>query len=138
MKNLVGKTIKFTSGIEYMEAYPEAGMRARIKSVNHQPCSSKLLEDQLYIIVFDYSEFDEFNAALESSNYYDKDGVACLTARQAKMYEPQEDICFSAPEVVPFETYFTLLDERQSTLIARFKESGMANYVEWLESQISI
>jgi hypothetical protein len=136
MQHLIGKTIQFTSKIEDMEAYPEAGMRARIASITEKDTHRSDLHDHLYVIEFDYTEFDEFNAALESSNYYDKNSVACLTARQANMYEPQEKIYFGSPELWPFEDYFTLLDGRQNSLIARFKESGATNYIEWLESQV--
>ena len=138
MQHLIGKTIQFTSKIEDMEAYPEAGMRARIKSISARDTHRTDLHDHLYVIEFDYTEFNEFNAALEHANYYDKNGVACLTAREANMYDPQEEIYFGSPELWPFEDYFTLLDERQNYLIARFKESGATNYVEWLESQINL
>jgi hypothetical protein len=136
MQHLIGKTIQFTSKIEYMEAYAEGGMRARIKTISTRDTHRADLHDHLYIIVFDYTEFDEFNATLEQPNYYDKNGVACLTAREANKYEPQEEIYFSSPELYPFEDYFTLLDERQNSLIARFKQSGATNYVEWLENQV--
>ena len=138
MQNLIGKTIQFTSKIEDMEAYPEKGMRARIVSIDEQDTHMADLNDHLYKITFDYSEFDEFNKSLESANYYDRKGVACLTAREANMYEPQELIYFGSPELWPFEDYFTTLDARQNALLARFKESGTTNYVEWLESQIEV
>jgi hypothetical protein len=113
-------------------------MRARIVSIDEQDTHMADLNDHLYKITFDYSEFDEFNKSLESANYYDRKGVACLTAREANMYEPQELIYFGSPELWPFEDYFTTLDARQNALLARFKESGTTNYVEWLESQIEV
>jgi hypothetical protein len=136
MQHLIGKTIQFTSKIEDMGAYPEKGMRARIVSIDEQDTNRPDLHDHLYKITFDYSEFDEFNKGLESANYYDRKGVACLTAREAGMYAPDELIYFGSPQLWPFEDYFTVLNEKQNTLIARFKESGATNYVEWLESQI--
>jgi hypothetical protein len=136
MHHLIGKTIQFTSKIEDMEAYPENGMRGRVVSIDEQDTHRSDLHDHLYKIAFDYSEFDEFNKSLESSNYYDKNGIACFTARQANMYEPQEIIYFGSPELWPFEDYFTVLNEKQNNLLARFKESGSTNYVEWLENQI--
>jgi hypothetical protein len=136
MLHLIGKIVQFTSKIEEMEAYPEGGMRARIKSIRNRDTNSSDLHNHLYVIKFDYTDFDEFNAALEHSNYYDKKGNACLTAREANMYEQQEEIYFGSPELWPFEDYFTLLDERQNSLIVRFKESGAANYIEWLENQV--
>ncbi len=138
MQHLIGKTVQFTSHIEDMEAYPENGMRARIVSVEEKDVYSKDLRDHMYIITFDYSEFDKFNEKLEKSNYYDKHGSACLTAREANMYEEKEPIYFGSPELYPFKTYFTLLDKKQETLLSRFKESGKSNYVEWLEDQIGV
>lgn len=138
MQHLVGKTIQFTSKIEYMEAYPEKGMRGRIVSIDEQDTHMDDLEDHVYKILFDYSEFDDFNKSLESSNYYDRNGNACLTAREAKWYKPQEVIYFGSPELWPFEDYFTILDDRQNALLTRFKESGATNYVEWLESQFEM
>jgi hypothetical protein len=121
-----------------MEAYPEPGMRGRIISIDEQDTHRSDLHDHLYKITFDYSEFDEFNKSLESSNYYDRKGVACLTAREAGIYAPDELIYFGSPELYPFEGYFTILDDRQNILLRRFKESGATNYVEWLEGQIEV
>ena len=138
MQHLIGKTIQFTSKIELMESYPEKGMRGRIVSIDEEYTHMDDLEEHLYKIVFDYSEFDEFNKSLESANYYDKNGVACVTAREAGMYRVKELIYFSSPKLYPFEDYFTTLDARQNELLKRFKESGAKNYVEWLESQIEV
>jgi hypothetical protein len=138
MQHLVGKTIQFTSKIEEMEAYPEKGMRARIVSVDEKDTHMKDLHDHMYIITFDYSEFDEFNEQFESANYYDKNSVACLTAREAKMYDVKERIYFGSPELWPLEDYFTTLDARQNELLKRFKKSRAESYVEWLESQIEV
>jgi hypothetical protein len=136
MQHLIGKTIQFTSMIEDMEAYPEAGMRARIVDITPKYTSDPDINEHIYDIKFDYSEFDEFNLKLESHNYYDNHHVPCLTAREAKMYSVVEKISFGSPELWPFEDYFTVLNEKQNNLLARFKESGATNYVEWLESQI--
>jgi hypothetical protein len=138
MQHLVGKTIQFTKKIEDMEAYPENGMRARIVSIDESDTHSPSLHDHMYRITFDYSEFDDYNKALESSNYYDRMGVPCLTAREAGMYAPDELIYFGSPKLWPFEDCFTTLDARQNALLARFKESDATNYVEWLEGQIEV
>jgi hypothetical protein len=138
MQHLIGKNVQFTSKIEEMEAYPENSMRARIVSIVEKDTDNADVHEHMYKITFDYSDFDEFNAALEAPNYYNKDGVACLTAREANMYKKQELIYFGSPTLWPFENYFTVLGEKSNALIARFKESGATNYVEWLESQIEV
>lgn len=138
MQHLVGKVVQFTTKIEDMEAYPERGMRARIVSVDEEDTNRTDLHEHLFKIKFDYSDFDDFNKSLESSNYYDRNGNACLTAREANQYEQQEVIYFGSPELWPFEDYFTTPDTRQNALLIRFKESAATNYVEWLESQIEV
>lgn len=114
MQHLVGKTVQFTSKIEDMEAYPEKGMRARIVSIDEEDTHMSDLHDHIYKITFDYSEFDEFNKSLESANYYDGKGVACLTAREAGMYDEQETIYFGSPKLHPFEEFFTILNENRT------------------------
>ena len=89
-----GKVIVATFGerIEDFEVYPENGMKARIEACRRTG-------DGCVMMVFDYTEFDRHNAALESANYYDKMGVPCLTARQAGMYSATGDpIYFEADE----------------------------------------
>ena len=138
MKELVGKLIEFLPVVGEKEGYARSGMRARIVSVRRE-YHDEPLEDQMLVITFDYSEFDGYNRNFESSNYYDDVGIACLTARQAGMYEENEDLYFGVPELYQLlDKEFKLLDERAITLIAQFRESGADNYVNWLESQISI
>jgi hypothetical protein len=138
MQYLVGKIVQFTAKIEDIEAYPESGMRARILYIHEQFTDNEDPREHLYRIVFDYSEFDDFNRQFESSNYYDKDGVARLNAREAKQYQMQETIYFGSPTLFPFEDYFVFLNEHQKNLLALFKESGHDNYVEWLENQVRV
>lgn len=138
MQYLIGKTVQFTSKIDDMESYLEGGMRARIVSIDEEDTHRPDLHDHLYKIVFDYSEFDEFNKNFESANYYDRNGVACLTAREAGMYDQKDTIYFGSPELWPFEDFFILLSEKQTKLISSFKESGATNYIEWLEGQVDL
>lgn len=137
MNELIGKVVTFTKKIEDQEAYPEAGMKARIIGVKKET-TSKDINDHVYTITVDYSEFDEFNAGLESANYYNNDHIPCLTARQANMYTVQEKLYFCSPQLEPFEDFFTIADDRQSRILEKFKASGETNYVAWLESQIAV
>ena len=106
--------VRFTSKIEDLEAYPEHNMGATIRKMDFVPNAEGVLK-----IEFDYSEFDALNAPMESSNYYDADGNACLTAREANMYQLRETIYFDV-DTDPFE-YLTLMNEPKWTL-----ESGRA------------
>lgn len=136
--HLIKKIVEFTPRIEEMEAYAETGIRARILSITAEGTSRKELDEHIYIIKFDYSEFDEFNTRYETANYYDKNGVPCLTARQSGFYNPQEKIYFGTPLKWPFEDYFNVVDSKTAELIKKFKESGAKSYVEWLESQVQV
>ena len=106
MENLIGKVVTFRPAIEDMEAYPEGGMKARIRKVCQEDTESDDLYEHVYQIVFDYSEFDQTNRNFESSNYYDSQGAAVLNAREAGLYSEIETIYFGAPEIRPFEDYF--------------------------------
>jgi hypothetical protein len=132
----VNKIVTFTKRAEDLEAYPEEGMRARIVSIRGDGIHKDDIEDHIYIVTVDYSEFDEFNKTFESSDYYDKNGSPCLTARQAGFYTVQEDLYFPSPKVVAFEKYFTITEADRIDLIRQFKESGAVNYVGWLETRL--
>lgn len=138
MQELVGKVIVFTKNIEDFENYAEANMRARIVRIDEETNLSRPLEDQLFVITVDYSEFNDYNRQFESANYYDKSGKPNLTAREANMYSVKEEFHFGSPQLWPFENYFIVADDHQARLLERFKASGAKNYVAWLESQISL
>jgi len=91
---LVGATICFTEGILDLEAYPEPGMHATIKSVG--PPDS----EGVVCIIVDYSQFDEVNKTFETANYWDGKGNACLDAREAGFYEKVEKLYFMADDEI--------------------------------------
>lgn len=136
--HLIGKEIQFTSAIEEFECYPEAGMRARISKIETKYIHKTDPEDHLYLIYFDYTEYDEFNKRFETANYYGHDYVANKTAREVGHYKTVEKIYFGSPEIWPFENYFSALNDKAAALVKIFKESGAENYVDWLESMVDI
>ena len=79
LANLKGKVIEFTKGIEADEGYADAHNDVR-------------QDEMVHVLYVDYSEFDEHNQKFEQNTYYDKDGVPCLSARQAGYYHPQDHI----------------------------------------------
>jgi len=128
-KNLVGssnRVVRFTSKIEEQEAYAEAGMHARLVSATLDA------QMNLVVYVFDYSEFDALNQALESHDYFDKDGKPTLTAREAGHYSSRET-CYCYPEE---ETPFELVDPAHQKFAQEFAQSGSTNYMEWLEQAL--
>jgi hypothetical protein len=133
MPALVGKSIEFNADIEEMEGYPEKGMRATIRSIrkggdNGDTC----------VIEFDYSLFDEYNKQFETHNYYGKDRVASLSAREAGYYKPQEKMYFYQGDVWTGKSdeYFSFLCDMNdlALLKEKFEKSGESSYMGWLES----
>jgi hypothetical protein len=72
--------VEFTKVIENYEACIDDGMRAlisRIDSVDDFDCSQ---------VHFDLSSFESYNDGFVKYNYYDKNGIACLSAKEAGRY----------------------------------------------------
>lgn len=136
MKHLVGKIVRFLPSIEDMEGYAEPEMMARIVGIKEKDTNSPSLHDHLYEITFDFTEFEGHNLSFESANYYDKNGVPCLTARQANFYEPKETVYFGSPLLWPFEKYFEVIDGEAKKLVDEFLASGSESYIQWLEMQL--
>lgn len=121
--------VEFVSGVEDLEAYPEAGMRATITSVirDHD-------DEDVFIVGLDFTEHDEFNKAFESTNYFDRNGNPTLTAREAGCYLLKENIyVMSSDETTK---YFNLID--RSPLYQKYlDEKPSVSYVEWLERLVT-
>lgn len=94
LAELKGKIVEFTSKIEDWECYADNYMRARVIGYKFNPHGDTIPSEQVHEIFFDFSEFDEHNRKYEQNNYWDKDGNATLTAREAGYYHPQDSIWF--------------------------------------------
>lgn len=75
--------VRFTPHVEELETYFDRGMKARVVSISEDDCFPEEEGGIMYKVVFDFSEFDEFNSGLEQANYYDSLGNPVLTATQA-------------------------------------------------------
>lgn len=121
--------IRFQAGVADKEDYAEPNMMARI--VGHR----KDRDDDIVLLNFDFSEFEEHNTAFESANYFDKAGQATLTARQAGQYTPQDTMYVDLTE--PLDQLFVPLEEKSTKLFALFKsENAGDSYVSWLETKL--
>jgi len=114
--------------VDELESYAEAGMRARIERVERG-------QDDVIRLHLDYTEFEAYNQAFESANYFDKDGQATLTARQAGHYKPQDVVYVSAScllgDLFVFET------GPGHALFQRWMEQGEGrSYMKFLEDQL--
>lgn len=99
LANLVDKIVKFDKKIENWEEYAEEGMKAKV--IKYSIMEDKET-DGLFKIYFDFEPYDDHNRKYESANYYDKNHVACLTAREANFYTPQDWYYFDKGLEAPF------------------------------------
>lgn len=119
--------VTFRKEIENKEGYAELGMRARVVGAKEKV--------DVVSLTFDFSDFEEHNKTLESTNYYDKSGNPTLTAREAGYYKPQESYYFDTSES-PAD-FFDYESESRTALYKRFKASGATcSYVSWLEDLV--
>jgi hypothetical protein len=129
--HLVGRVVEFGAGIDECESYIEVGMWGRILRITD-------CHDDCYKFYIKLDEFDEHNIPLETSNYYDKQGQARLTAREAGHYEPEDSIYL--PEPAQWDKYFVIKAEGEdvSALLAEYiANPGEArSYTHWLELKV--
>lgn len=134
-QSFIGKAVEFKSGVEDLEGYAEKGMRATIMSIKKSGS-----DDDVCVIEFDFTQFDEYNKQFESSNYYDKknNDKACLNAREAGCYKLHEKYYLYAGmnwDGDTDEVFSFLCDMNDISLLKEtFEKSGESSYVGWLES----
>lgn len=117
--------VEFKPKIEDLESYPEGSMRGTIVLATEH-------HDEIVKITFDYTKYDAHNAPLEKQNYYDKNGVPNLTAREAGQYKPVEVLYFMETDLV--EDYFS---EVKNDVYDQYQASGSKlSYVQWLEEAV--
>ena len=120
--------IEFQEGIESLEGYADRGMRAHVTSFQS-------FGDGVVKVHVDFSVFDEFNKAIEKPNYFDKNGAATLTAREAGQYQ-STDILFMDEGDTPAQ-FFALLNP-QNVLVDEWRQSQTTDsYVTFLENQLA-
>lgn len=125
--------VEFLDGIENYDDYPQAGMRATIVSY-------KGAHDCLKVR-FDFTGFEQYNKQFETSDYYDKDGNAILTAREAGCYNPIAE--YYLPAIADWGSVIKVLDssDPRVQLAAEYtaedaREDTEQPYVRWLEDQV--
>ena len=134
-----GWSVEFLPPSGDWEHYVESGMRAKlVKVVNHDPKETDP-HYQVWELHVDFEPFDEYNKAFESTNYYDDKGHACLTAREANLYKPQ-DVIYIGPG--QFGTMFSPVDKdlvnSHEKVQAEFRREGTQEpYIAWLERRLA-
>jgi hypothetical protein len=130
--------IEISEGI-FEEMYLEKGMRATIIAMTVDICemdSNGKTKDTIIKVTFDFSKFDEFNTPLQSHNWYDKAGVACLTATEAGQ-KPKNCIedTFVSMSHSPFP-FFELESSSMKMYNIFQKVPTHLSYVQWLEETL--
>ena len=85
LSNGVPVYVQFTKDVERYETCIDEGMRARIVSVGDQD------EWGTTKIWFSFALFELHNTPLMKRNYFDKDGVSCLTAKEVGVW-PKDNL----------------------------------------------
>ena len=131
LRPLVNKDITFLKKVEEYDWYAEDGMRGTVTDVSWEDESDP--NHPVFKLTISFAKFDEYNRARESTNYYDDNGEACLTAREANMYR-EEDHLYVSNE---WQEHFNILGEKDKALFRFYQTDKEANpdltYVAWLE-----
>lgn len=124
----VHPVVTFTAAVLDKESYLEAGMRGRLVATSAG-------RNDMFKLYIDLSEFEDFNRQFESANYYDKNGVPRLTAREAGFYTgPAEEIYVGEDEEVDF---CEIEEPHRLRLYEEYlKAAAKVTYVQWLEDRI--
>ncbi len=121
--------VTFTKRVEDQESYLEGGMRGRLIAVMRN-------EEEYISLAVDLTEFDDFNRQYEKANYYDKSGVARLTAREAGFYKPVESVYVGPADEVDV---LQIEDAASLKLYERYQaDSDGKSYVQWLEQKLVV
>lgn len=126
-RNRVYPQVTFEKECGDLEGYAEPGMKARV-------LYAALIQHDVLKVTVDFGPFEAHNQPLESADYYDKTGVACLTAREAGYYKGVEDY-YLTPNKGP--EYFSIDSDERTALFEQFQASGSkGSYVSWLEDEL--
>jgi hypothetical protein len=115
--------------IEDLESYPNEHIRLTT-------VSASINQDDVVHLEVDYSKYEDYNSTVEQRNYYDKDHVPRLTAREAGFYRVQDTLYLMADDNP--NDYFEGVAVESQQLIKRFlaeKEDG-ETYGQWLERKL--
>jgi hypothetical protein len=67
--------------------------------------------DHVYALGVQFTEFEVYNEKLETFNYYDKNGIPRLNARQAGFYEVNDVLYFPNPECDDWGNYIEVVSQ---------------------------
>lgn len=129
VKSGVKPVVTMGKKIDDHETYAEPGMRGRLVGAQMES------HDDVIKLFVDYSEFDEFNKGFESANYFNREQVPCLTAREAGYYNPQDHIYVDTNRSI--EGVMEVVEGEALSLFAEYNASSKAvSYTQWLETEV--
>lgn len=113
--------------VEDLETYVEARMRLTIIDATPED------RDGVIVLTVSYAKYEEINKTFESHNYFDKNGVACLNARQAGFFSV-EDTLYVMNTDDPND-YFIMLEDSANYWIQEYLKHRNKDetYVAFLE-----
>lgn len=115
---------------EDLEAYVDGGMRLTIIGMVED-------HDGVIKLQISYEKYEEHNKAFEKRNYYDKQGVPCLNAREAGYYTVKDTLYVMETDD-PNEYFISVSDTSNRWLRAYLErrnegETYVAFLERWLE-----
>jgi len=122
--------VRFHKDVADLETYFEEDMFARLIKIGNT-------YDDHCGFVFDCTEYEDHNVRLETANYYDEHGNACLTAHQANQYNPIEEMYLMYDD--DSEIFFHIVEDEVAGLFIIYDQDETAegmSYVEWLEEEL--
>jgi hypothetical protein len=122
-------TVKFIDGCQDWESCIDPGMIADVIKVG-APDFNEVVK-----IYFDLNPYDNINDSYMVRNYYDKNGVPILTAKESGLW-PEDGV----ERVYVMETddlSSVLTVEPENVILKEYIESGSRlSYIKWLEDKL--
>ena len=134
---MLGLSVQFTDYIETYGVDAEAGMRAKLLNIFIEDDEDP--EDVSWGIRMDFGPYEEYNKQFEKGDFFDANGVACLTIHEAGQYVPVDTIFFTLEDL---HKAFVVLDnkavENHAKLTELYKDEGTTEtYMAWLERTLA-
>ena len=83
----------------FEDDFPDRGMKAYLTHID------RLYEEGCWKLYFDFTEFEKENEKYLKADYYDKNGCACLTAKEAGMYNNKYSVCFGETDINKYGSF---------------------------------
>lgn len=116
----------------FEDAYLDTGMKANLIGIS---LDNTYDGEEMYRLLFEWKEFSEYNKSKERADYYDKNGVPCLTASEAGWCP--KDFKEELYSGVNDNTQFFIIEDDEDYLYQLDKETKKI-VVESLKIQIGI